>query len=71
MFGSFYCEGVSRSVHAGWTGCPPQDGDSLPQLLQVDDGFFLASVLQFEVRSFSNQSQVGVGAGLRETNTKK
>lgn len=38
--------------------------DSLPQLLQIADRFLFPAVLQFEVGSFSHQSQVRRRSGL-------
>lgn len=43
-----------------------QGRDSLPQLLQITDGFLLPSVLEFEIGSFPYERQVRSRPGLKE-----
>ncbi|KAF3838805.1 hypothetical protein F7725_010573 [Dissostichus mawsoni] len=52
------CQGSLRG-RSSWASC-----NSLPQLLQITDGFFFPTVLQFEIGSFSYKSQVISRSGL-------
>lgn len=48
-----------------WNSSVLQDCNSLPQLLQITNGFFFPSVLQFEIGCFSYKCQVCSRSGLR------